>query len=441
MNETAHFPAPDSPEKQQPKPVRASGGAIASAAIVTLVLAGIVGLSIWYLAKPQPLIIQGEADATRVDIAARVDGRVGQRPVGAGGERREGQLLYEIDNPELVAKWRQAQAAVDVAKAQLANILAGTRAETIAQRKAEDESGGGELHPRPAHLRPHQGARRQRQCAVAAPRRGHEFARSGQARSRIRPSSPKRRPSTARPRKSGGSRRPTSSRPRRASTRSRRRSTSSSSRRRSPRRSTRSGPSSANTFRPGCRFCRSSISTTSGCGSICARTWSGPQGGRPVHDARARARRSGDHRGDQAYRDARRVRRLAGDPSDRRLRSEDLRGAGLSRRAAAGLRPGMSVYADVADGRAAMKPPARPGLLLVATRELRWMRRDERRAHADDHRSGARLRRPDPDLQQRRHPQSRGRRLSTPIARRLRSPISRRSVRRPASASPSGRAT
>ena len=31
-------------------------------------------------------------------------------------------------------------AGVDVAKAQLANILAGTRAETIAQRKAEDEA-------------------------------------------------------------------------------------------------------------------------------------------------------------------------------------------------------------------------------------------------------------------------------------------------------------
>ncbi len=106
----------------------------------------------------------------------------------------------------------------------------------------------------------------------------------------------------------------------------------------------------------------------------------GPQGRRPVHDARARARRSGDHRGDQAYRDARRIRRLAGDPGDRRLRSEDLRGARLSRHAAAGSSAGHERLRRVAvgaDGRAAMKPPARPGLLLVATRELRWMRRDE----------------------------------------------------------------
>jgi HlyD family secretion protein len=35
-----------------------------------------VGLSLWYLVQPQPLLVQGEADATRIDIAARVDGRV-----------------------------------------------------------------------------------------------------------------------------------------------------------------------------------------------------------------------------------------------------------------------------------------------------------------------------------------------------------------------------
>lgn len=34
---------------------------------MTLVLVGIVGLSVWYLARPQPLIVQGEADATRLE--------------------------------------------------------------------------------------------------------------------------------------------------------------------------------------------------------------------------------------------------------------------------------------------------------------------------------------------------------------------------------------
>jgi HlyD family secretion protein len=108
----------------------------APAIIVTLLVAGIVGLALWYLVQPQPLIIQGEADATRLDIAARVDGRVAQRPVSRGEDVAAGQLLFLIDNPELLTKLHGAQAALAVASAQLAHILAGTRVEEIAQRKA-----------------------------------------------------------------------------------------------------------------------------------------------------------------------------------------------------------------------------------------------------------------------------------------------------------------
>jgi HlyD family secretion protein len=112
----------------------------APAIIVTIIVCAIVGLSLWYLVQPQPLIIQGEADATRFDMAARVDGRVGKRPVSRGDNIAAGQVLYEIDNPELVTKLHEAQAALAVASAQLANIMAGTRAEVIAQRKAAVES-------------------------------------------------------------------------------------------------------------------------------------------------------------------------------------------------------------------------------------------------------------------------------------------------------------
>jgi HlyD family secretion protein len=126
--------------RPQPAGEKSSRGATAAATIVGLLLVAIVGLSIWYLARPQPLIVQGEADATRIDIAARVDGRVGRRPVERGQNVSAGQLLFEIDNPELITKWRQAQAGVDVAKAQLANILIGTRAEIVDQKKAALES-------------------------------------------------------------------------------------------------------------------------------------------------------------------------------------------------------------------------------------------------------------------------------------------------------------
>ena len=109
----------------------------APAIIATVIVCAIVGLSLWYLVQPQPLIIQGEADATRIDIAARVDGRVGKRPVERGDNVAAGQVLFEIDNPELVTQLHEAEAGLAVASAQLANIEAGTRVEVIAQRKAE----------------------------------------------------------------------------------------------------------------------------------------------------------------------------------------------------------------------------------------------------------------------------------------------------------------
>ena len=131
--------APPQPKAAAPK-AAAPKAARAPAIGVTIIIAAIVGLSLWYLVQPQPLIIQGEADATRIDIAARVDGRVGKRPVERGDNVVAGQLLFEIDNPELVTKLHEAEAGLAVASAQLANIEAGTRAEVIAQRKAAVET-------------------------------------------------------------------------------------------------------------------------------------------------------------------------------------------------------------------------------------------------------------------------------------------------------------
>jgi HlyD family secretion protein len=107
--------------------------------IVSLVVAAVAGLSVWYLLRPQPLLVQGEVDATRFDIAARVDGRVGSIPVERGQDVAAGAVLVRIDNPETIASHEQALAAKIVAEAQLANINVGTRPEVIAARKAELE--------------------------------------------------------------------------------------------------------------------------------------------------------------------------------------------------------------------------------------------------------------------------------------------------------------
>ncbi len=108
-----------------------------TAIALAVIVAAIVGLSAWYLSRPTPLMIQGEADSTRIDIAARVDGRVAKIPVDRGQDVEAGAVLLRIDNPELVAKLAEAVAAKGVADAELARIHAGTRAETVAVRKAE----------------------------------------------------------------------------------------------------------------------------------------------------------------------------------------------------------------------------------------------------------------------------------------------------------------
>src|SRR5712671_4342843 len=127
----------DAPGDRQDKNTRTATRA--PSIIVGIVAAVVVALSVFYLLRPEPLLVQGEVDATRLDMAARVDGRVKEIPVGRGQNVPAKAVLVRIDNPETVAKLEQMKAAMAVADAQLANVLVGTRVEIIAARKAELE--------------------------------------------------------------------------------------------------------------------------------------------------------------------------------------------------------------------------------------------------------------------------------------------------------------
>jgi HlyD family secretion protein len=133
--------SPETP-KEAPKPApksQAHSSSFVPGLIVALVVVAVAGLSAWYLLRGEPLLVQGEVDATRFDIAARVDGRVAEIPVERGQDVPAGAVLVKIDNPETLAKNQQALAAKIVAEAQLANVKVGTRAEVVAARKAELE--------------------------------------------------------------------------------------------------------------------------------------------------------------------------------------------------------------------------------------------------------------------------------------------------------------
>jgi HlyD family secretion protein len=83
--------------------------------------------------------IQGEADATHVDVASKVPGRVDSIYVREGDTVRRGQLLATLDGAEIRARAVQAHAARDAAKAARDRVWHGYRDEEI--RSARDEYG------------------------------------------------------------------------------------------------------------------------------------------------------------------------------------------------------------------------------------------------------------------------------------------------------------
>jgi HlyD family secretion protein len=107
------------------------------AVIAGVIAVAIIALAIWYLVRPEPLLVQGEVESTRIDIAARVSGRLAKIAVARGQNIALGATVLVIDNPELIAQLQEAEAEKRVADAELARINAGTRAEVIALRKAE----------------------------------------------------------------------------------------------------------------------------------------------------------------------------------------------------------------------------------------------------------------------------------------------------------------
>lgn len=86
--------------------------------------------------RPQPVLLQGEVEAIRLDITTRVYGRVAILNVDVGDYVEKGQVLARLSSPQLMAQKLTAEAALAVAVADRARIYS-TRVETIAARNAE----------------------------------------------------------------------------------------------------------------------------------------------------------------------------------------------------------------------------------------------------------------------------------------------------------------
>jgi len=81
--------------------------------------------------KPEPIMLQGQAEATEVRVSSKIPGRIEKFLVSEGMTVNKGDTLVLIDSPELNAKLMQASSAEDAANAQNLKALKGARTEQI----------------------------------------------------------------------------------------------------------------------------------------------------------------------------------------------------------------------------------------------------------------------------------------------------------------------
>jgi HlyD family secretion protein len=98
------------------------------ALVIVIVLIFIIGL---FVNKPEPMIIQGEAEAAEVRISGKVPGRIKQFNAEEGSQVKAGDTVVVLDCPELSAKLEQANAAENAAQAQNKKAIKGARKEMI----------------------------------------------------------------------------------------------------------------------------------------------------------------------------------------------------------------------------------------------------------------------------------------------------------------------
>ena len=87
-------------------------------------------------ARPAPTLIQGQVEATEVDVSAKIPGRLNAIAVREGDVVSKGDLVATLDSPEIEAKLAQATAARQAASAQHDKALNGARQEEIRAAEA-----------------------------------------------------------------------------------------------------------------------------------------------------------------------------------------------------------------------------------------------------------------------------------------------------------------
>ena len=108
-----------------------NGNLLIGIIVLVALIAAVAVLGIVFT-KPAPEVIQGQAEATDYRVSGKVPGRIETFYAKQGDMVRKGEVLVDIDSPEVRAKLAQARAAYDAAAAQRNKANAGAREEEIA---------------------------------------------------------------------------------------------------------------------------------------------------------------------------------------------------------------------------------------------------------------------------------------------------------------------
>ena len=100
--------------------------------IVILIVTVVVSIIGMLLMSRQPMVLQGQIEATEIRISGKLPGRVDSFLVEEGEWVKAGDTLVVINSPTIEAKYRQVNALEQVAQEQNKKIDAGARRQIIA---------------------------------------------------------------------------------------------------------------------------------------------------------------------------------------------------------------------------------------------------------------------------------------------------------------------
>ncbi|OCG10960.1 hypothetical protein A9G24_09825 [Gilliamella sp. App6-5] len=112
--------------------------------IVAIIAVIAMVIIIYFANQPSTIILQGEIESSRVDVAARVQGRVVQFNYDVGDNVKQGNVLLTLSNPALLAQLATAEAQLKVTMASRDNTYS-TRPETIDVQKAQLDKANSDL--------------------------------------------------------------------------------------------------------------------------------------------------------------------------------------------------------------------------------------------------------------------------------------------------------